>query len=302
MGYEVAEGIFVSNEYGSPQRRKRAYVLAISTASGEKRGIATKAMRLALGFKCSAPDLMSFVLDDGDEYLEREFQRQKTRKDWQDCLKFGSLNVGDQWIIIVAKTKHSSESQEVDIAGVCSELPKEGGSEDKQQNWKANYQKILQNKGMAMSSLQMPKEARSRWYELLPERCQVVLGHAFHDVPGLRFVDCYQSLGREFTSSEPAAVSTIVPGSKIWSVQHKRLLLGKEVLAIQMMPLELLDVAAKQGVSDHQMADLAGNSFTGSVFGSVALAALTCAPLQDRAGSLNEASALAFSVSNLLGL
>eukprot|EP00971_Amphidinium_carterae_P336684 6473191-Amphidinium_carterae.2 len=155
---------------------------------------------------------------------------------------------------------------------------------------------------MAMSSLQLPQKARSKWYELLPERCQVVLGHAFQDVPGLCFVDCYQSLGREFTSNEPAVISTIVPGSKIWSIAQRRVLLGKELLAIQMMPLELLDVAVKQGVSDHRMADLAGNSFTGSVFGSVALAALACAPLQDRIASLNEASALASSVSNLLGL
>eukprot|EP00971_Amphidinium_carterae_P336685 6473191-Amphidinium_carterae.3 len=84
MGYEVAEGVFASKEYSSPQRRRRAYVLALS-ASRERRGVATKAMRLALGCKCSAPDLRNFVLDDGNEYLEREFQRQKNRK---DCFRF----------------------------------------------------------------------------------------------------------------------------------------------------------------------------------------------------------------------
>ena len=130
---------------------------------------------------------------------------------------------------------------------------------------------------------------------------QMVLGHAMSENSSLKFADVYQSLGREFSSIDPDVVSTIVPGSHIWSDELKRPLLGRELLAMQMVPEEVLLRANAFGVSDKLMSDLAGNSFTGSVFAAVAIGAIAHAATKP-AQAEDEAAKVADSVDSILDL
>ena len=69
-------------------------------------------------------------------------------------------------------------------------------------SWKTKYTEILQSKGQSVSSCMIPKAARSSpWYNTLTGRCQMVLGHALNNNQNCCFVDCYQSLQREFVST-----------------------------------------------------------------------------------------------------
>ena len=112
------------------------------------------------------------------------------------------------------------------------------------------------------------------------------LGHALNNNTEVQFVDCYQSLQREFVSTTPSICSTIVPGSSLWSTGHSRMILGPEMLRMQGMSNEITQKGIALGVSDLNMTDLAGNYFTGFVFAAAALAALVHAPLWSMSDSV----------------
>lgn len=245
LDYDAMAMTLKSSDFVSPQRRVRAYVVAfwMHQTSASPR-LAVNAARLVKRFAHPAQDLVdNFALDDTCEYISVELTRR---------------------LGLRARTKSSDGDCMTDGDGV---------------GWKTKYAKILQSQGVAMSSCIIPKQARStEWISTLTERCQVVLGHALHKSPAASFVDCYQSLQREFVSANACECSTIVPGSLIWSSRLSRPLLGPELLHVQGLPRALVQRAVARGMSDSSMADLAGNSFTAYVFASVAIAALVFAP------------------------
>ena len=83
-------------------------------------------------------------------------------------------------------------------------------------------------------------------------------------------VDCYQSPGRCLVGKNNM-VSTIVPGSRIWSVARRRPITGLECLLIHGFSPEFFDSAPleRAGVSDELMKDLAGNSVVGHCYAAV---------------------------------
>ena len=240
--------ILESKEYFSPQRRVRAYIVAYLKADDVKPSAICTTIAcvppLIKKFKNpAASDMKEFVFGDSHAYVKKELQRR---------------------LLLRKKDKGPDGSEEV----------------IQKSNWKINYTQSLLNKGQTVSSCVIPAEARdSPWYATLTGRCQLVLGHAFNNNTDAQFVDCYQSLQREFVSTTPSICTTIVPGSTLWSTQCSRLLLGPELLKFQGMPNAIVKKAWEQKVSDSNMTDLAGNSFTGFVFAAAALAALVHAPL-----------------------
>ena len=88
----------------------------------------------------------------------------------------------------------------------------------------------------------------------------------------------YQTMGREFVSSDPNVIPTIVPNSLLWMVAQERLMTGFEALRVQSFPVNIIRKAIQLKYSDSFLADLAGNMFTGTVYAAFAIAALVCAP------------------------
>lgn len=75
---------------------------------------------------------------------------------------------------------------------------------------------------------------------------------------------------KTLTAREQEVVPTILPGSKLWSTERGRLLIGSEMLLLQGYPIH--DLEFVMNLTEHQQADLAGNSFTVPVITSVILA------------------------------
>ena len=140
--------------------------------------------------------------------------------------------------------------------------------EDKEDSWCGKYQKILETKNRSMSSC-IINEA-SPWFKTLTPRTQMVLGNALSENPDICYCDVYQSMQREFTSKDAMVVSTICPGSIIWSIRHKRPILGAECLMIQGMPPSIVEIGLQE-FSDSNLMDLAGNMFTGMAYAACAI-------------------------------
>ena len=81
MAYDMAEGVFLSSSYGSPQRRRRAYILAVRRVKGAKSYEAKKAMQMTLDWNAEKPRFTDFVLPGASAYLAQELQRHQTRQD-----------------------------------------------------------------------------------------------------------------------------------------------------------------------------------------------------------------------------
>ena len=71
------------------------------------------------------------------------------------------------------------------------------------------------------------------------------------------------------------------------------ILLGAELLRVQMIPVDNISAGIKAGISDHMLADMAGNAFTGSVYSAVLLAALVHAPQPSQPSSSADFDAIA---------
>ena len=240
--YDADIVILKSSHYGSPQRRVRAYVVAYHGSQGH----AKLAVKLAEKLAVPQIDLASFVYQNESDYLKSEFKRRTEQKEQKE-----------------QKAHRAEEAEGAEVEDL----------------WRAKYQSQLANSGMSVSSCMPPKEISSLpWFQLLTQRQQFVLGHALSEKPNLKSVDVFPSMAQEFISVDAQEISTIVPNSVIWCTTLERCLLGAEMLRIQMMPSSIIDAGISAGVTDHLLADLAGNAFTGSVFSAVLIAALVHSP------------------------
>ena len=260
LGYVAVTVTLKSSLFFSPQRRVRVYIVAYLVPGGslDVGDSIKKVPDLVKRFEFASEGLDDFILDDDHAYVKSDFDRRMHNR--------------------------SADQAPGKALG--------GGA-----SWKNKYTEILQSKGQAVSSCVVPKAARSSvWFNTLTPRCQMVLGHALNNNQSCFFVDCYQSLQREFVSSSKTECSTIVPGSVLWSTALARPLLGPELLKIQGLPDSVVERAISEKISDHSMTDLAGNSFTGFVFAAAAIAALVHAPAWTQSSSLLDSVASIFDL------
>ena len=88
---------------------------------------------------------------------------------------------------------------------------------------------------------------------------------------GVKWVDSSQTITR-CRNSEKTSAPTVLPGCHLWNYEAARYMCGRDLLRLQGYPFEALRNAAKW--SDHQLADLAGNSFAVTVSAALDIALL----------------------------
>ncbi len=261
-GYAAATAEVISRDYRSPQRRRRAYIIAYKVDPSEQfedvLHAAQQAVALAESLTLPPRALEDVLLPKNSEYLKSELaRRQKTR-------------------------------QAMDAKDLSNEV----------EDWKEKNRKLLERDGISCSACVVPATHRAGpWYQTLTPRQKMVLGHAFQCQPGVSSCDVYQTMGREFISCDESTAPTLVPNSMLWLVKQRRLLTGHEALRVQCMPQSLIDLAVEKGTNDSCMADLSGNMFTATVYSAFAIAGITYAPLSRRRGT--EASASVCVVAEL---
>ena len=267
-GYQADAAELCSMDYFVPQRRKRCYVIAYLVLPGwEGRAVATQARRAValtnrLVHSRAATSLNSFLLPESHAYVRSELERRTQAR--------------------------SAASKE---------------QEQREELWKEQYQKELAKQQVPVSECVVPLIDRGGpWYPLLTPRQKVVLGHSILTNSSMTSADIYQSIGREFVSSDPNVVSTIVPNSLKRLRSLRRPLLGYEALKLQAFPDAVIEKGVAEDFSDCQLMDLAGNSFTGTVAQAVALAALVYAPLPCEGGRVDNQQVSIDSVADLLDL
>lgn len=171
--------------------------------------------------------------------------------------------------------------------------------------WQGQLFTLLQSKGLSWSGIQAPQGQRSSpWFATLAEREQMNLGYHLAMDKAVTSVDCYQSPGRCFVGKNNM-VSTIVPGSRIWSVARRRPITGMECLLIHGFSPEFFDSAPleRAGVSDELMKDLAGNSVVGHCYAAVLVGIIAHWPTHAAlAAAPQDADIDTDAISKLLGV
>ena len=89
------------------------------------------------------------------------------------------------------------------------------------------------------------------------------------DEPKIEFVDVSQTITRAPHSCSEQ-IPTILPGSRFWSLSRQRLVTGVELMALQGLDF----VADRVEMSSMQLADLAGNAFSGPTVLAVLMSAI----------------------------
>lgn len=142
--------------------------------------------------------------------------------------------------------------------------------------WVSDAARLLSKSNMSWSECVAPKDqCDSPWFALLPEREKFALAYTMKHSPGAKIIDTSQSAGRCCTS-DGTRVFALLPRSKPWHLDHKRPVLGKEMLMCHGMPANFLDRAKLQthGFSDPFLRDLAGNSVVAEAFAAMLIGAL----------------------------
>ena len=88
-------------------------------------------------------------------------------------------------------------------------------------------------------------------------------------------LDLSQSMDRGISMGKNGILPTIIPKNIVWLPDKKRLLLGREALAMQGFDTSALDDAKKKAkfeMSDRNLMDLAGNAFSLPVVLSILVA------------------------------
>ena len=147
--------------------------------------------------------------------------------------------------------------------------------------WREQYDKLLRSQGLRYSECVAPPDQRaSPWFAALPERARVNLGYVLSTRPGCTSADLGQSVGRAFVSENPNEYPTMLPKHMIWDVELKRLVLGYE--SMRMIGFDDIDLPIKDleaaNITDTQLKELAGTSFTGQIVMALLLSTLANLP------------------------
>ncbi|CAK8995070.1 unnamed protein product [Durusdinium trenchii] len=245
LGYSCRAEKLKASEYGVPQRRTRYYFVCVrqngGSALSEPADLLVERIMdrvLSLRRECRHnPDY--FLLPDSHGLVQIELNRRVSKK-------------------------------------------KDGEAKDKAA-WPEQHSALAEKYGVQWP-LQPSKElASSVWYDVLPDRekevlCFVnIMNERITNVDDkIQYVDISQSATRLPTSTRGSQVTpTILPGSKLWHVGRKRLLLGTELMALQGLPMTEFPENILTTLSQKQCADLAGNMFAVPCVMAVVMSALS---------------------------
>lgn len=261
IGYSLSHGVFVSSDYGLPQRRRRVYFVGVhlvsfnlSAAGGLELARAIMAAAKARHTPCVP--LANFLLPDTDTYVRAELERMQESTDPGSC--------------------------EPDAA------------------WVGIHKDFYQSKGINVRELRPPPELASNpWFKVLPNRskeivvynmlrkdavdgvlCTVDVSQTIHrtarGVNGMTQTLTPRMLTWLYTVDRPASGG----GQGVLDAPRHRVMLGLEALAVQGFPCEwVLDVPLQKRASDPQLKDIAGNAFSATVFAEMYLMLLAHLPM-----------------------
>jgi hypothetical protein len=146
---------------------------------------------------------------------------------------------------------------------------------DSRRSWETLHQNFYRANGLPWPPVHSKRLAetlnQAKLRNSLTDREAGVLAYLLeHGVKGV--VDLSQSLGR--TPQSSAGAPCVMPGGILYSMEQQRLLVPPELLLLQGYRLEI--PPGKYGWKE--LADLAGNAFSGHSVGAVLLAALSVLP------------------------
>ena len=109
--------------------------------------------------------------------------------------------------------------------------------------------------------MHIPELQKNRWYKAAaPREAELVCKAELESA--VTSSDVGQTWGRT-RDGKGDWVITALPGAHIWLKSKQRFLIGRDLLSLQGFPWESMECASS--FSEHQLADLAGNSFSSSV-------------------------------------
>ena len=240
-GYEISPHIVDTGRYGLPEHRRRSWFLALLVMS-----------RI---FRISCWD-----------FFFKEFAH------W---LKVSRRQPPDL-IDVVFATNHPSVQAELAERLKKKPVPIEPSSA-------SQHQKAYQMKKLRWGAESVQKTtSKSQWFNTLTGREQDLLPYfqkTVHKdsrlVTGADIGQSIESIGKTTIDGGKLLAPTLIPGSKIWlmfgqkrtdpkgAMKEERLLLGEEMMMIQGFPVTRI---SRRDIFDQNFyADLAGNSFSGTV-------------------------------------
>ncbi len=132
--------------------------------------------------------------------------------------------------------------------------------------------------------LKVPPELKeSQWFNCLATREQELILCLLPDAANTfpTTLDTSQQIARVAKGYE-SILPTLTPGGKTWLYSRNRFLIGREYLSLQGFPVQWLPESLENLVTDLQLKDLAGNAFSGTVFGCVYISVLAHLPKRSR--------------------
>lgn len=247
--YAVMAYKMLSSDFGLPQRRTRLYIVGVSRKAYPTFDMQAIAKLLDI-LKLPTQKPVDFMLPDQSSRVLLE------------------LNRREQYL----RSKQEKEkSPDDDTDKDAKHKGKARGAGDKNvgDKWKSMHMELAEQRGLPWP-LQLPKgKTASNWFQCMPQREQENIIFLWDDQtlarqtnkPVPTFGDLYHSAARMPTSPDHE-VPTVLPGTKLWSAERDRLLLGRELLHLQGLQF---DQSQLDEFTEHQLTDIAGNSFSSLV-------------------------------------
>ena len=242
IGYVVAWRIFLSTNFGSPQRRRRWFALCMRIVdSGRERADAQimveEIMQIVHQFTVDEPlPIKDFLLPNSHEYLKA-----------------------------VTNSMVASSGRNRGEEGTT---------------WRSDMIAACRKAGFHFSDMKLPAAYKtSKSIMALPPREQQGLAYWLRADPELTSLDVQPSLTR-MARGHDGIIATITPHAKNIIPSAKRLILGLESMSLQGFPRKLLLKHASENggfstAQDAMYQDLAGNAYTGFIM-VIIMAVILC--------------------------
>lgn len=242
-GYSCQSYLLDASWYGSPQTRRRVYIICLSTShvdlSINAQEFFTSVKSLLQAMQFPAPPADRFLLPDDHPAVAGYLAHLEGERDTQK--------------------KKAEEST------AAAKVPA----------WISLHMQVAEKRGVVWPLHIEPSLAGSPWFKVLTDRTKEVVGFAHDEVSRMgrciEFADVYHSANRYSTGQTTLPI--VLPRSQVWSLKRNRLLLGREALAIQGHPA-CHSVLDELEMTEGNFQDLAGNSFSGNVILAVIMAIL----------------------------
>ena len=262
LSYSVSQRTLISSKFALPQQRKRVFFLCVhhesfglTAASGQ--ALVDRILDNTSNFEVPCGTMLDsdLILEGDDQLVQAELERRQEQL-----------------------------------------APASKGPKDLELLWPREHAAFFQTKGLSWKDMEASEElVANPWYQCLPRRYKEVLDYqlwrmanppaADSDNAGaeatVTSLDLSQSINRT-TRGYDGIFQTITPKAMMWlptpASGPARCLLGFEAMTLQGFPAGVLREAPAQEFSDSQLADLAGNAFSGTVFGCILISLLAELP------------------------